>query len=299
MILAEIPYPRIDPVAFRIPFLNNFAVRWYGISYIVAFALATIVLRGLSKLGRWPIHPDRVLDVLFWGILGVMFGGRIGDMLLYPHDRSLSEWFNVRKGGMSFHGGLAGVIIAYVIYCWRTKLRFRDLADGLALATPLGIACVRLANFVNAELPGNPWNGPWAMRFPIYRIDADWDGTWDSQLRHPSQLYQMLGEGLCVFVILRLLMLGLGWGGGRIAAMFLVLYGVFRFLAEYFRAPDTELGYEFLGMTRGQELCAVMIVVGLAALALMWRSAPMTPIDWNAPQPDPAPPIGDSGTMGT
>src|SRR5262249_3616670 len=148
--VAEIPYPRIDPEAFQI---FGFSVRWYGISYIVAFGLAALVLSGLSKRGRWPVHPARVLDVLFWGILGVMIGGRLGDMILYPHDRSsIMEWINVRKGGMSFHGGLAGVVIAYAIWCVKHRVRFRDLGDGLALCTPLGIACVRVANFINAEL---------------------------------------------------------------------------------------------------------------------------------------------------
>lgn len=280
--LASVPYPIVDPEAFRI---GDFGVRWYGISYVVAFALAAWVLRGISKRGRWPVHPDHVLDVLFWGILGVWFGGRIGYMLFYAEDKSLGEWVKFRDGGMSFHGGLGGVVLAYVFYAWRRRIRFRDLGDGLALATPLGVAVVRLANFINAELWGREWDGPWAMNFPIYRIGQPWDGTYETRsgvpvFRHPSQLYEMLGEGVLTFFVLRYLMLRRGWGGGRIGCAFLVCYGVFRFGAEFFREPDKGIGFQWLGLTRGQEFCALMIAIGLVAAFLLRRSVAMATIDW-------------------
>ena len=287
-LLAEIEYPIIDPEAFRV---FGFGVRWYGIAYITAFALAAWVLWALARRGRWPVHPDRVLDVLFWGIVGVWVGGRAGWMIAYAPDgeRGFTDWFNFRRGGMAFHGGLAGVIVAYWWYAVRHKLRFRDLADGLALATPLGIAVGRLANFVNAELWGRPWDGPWAMRFPIYRINEPWDGVYDRVLRHPSQLYQMLGEGLLLFLTLRHLMLKRGWGGGWIACAFLVGYGAFRFVAEFFREPDADIGYQWLGMTRGQEYCALMVVLGLVAFVLLRKSRPMPTIDWTKTPPSDAP----------
>ena len=282
--LAAIPFPRIDPVAFR---LFGFEVRWYGISYLVAFWLAWLVLRSLSRRGRWPVPPDHAGDALFWGILGVFLGGRMGYMLFYAEDKSLPAWWHIREGGMAFHGGLLGVILAYVVYAIVKKVRFRDLADGLALATPLGICSVRLANFINAELWGRPWDGPWAMRFPIYQLGEPWDGTWDKVTRHPSQLYQALGEGLLTFVILRWLMLSKGWGGGRVASAFVVLYGAFRFAAEFFREPDKGIGYDPLGLTRGQEFCLGMIALGLLSLLLLWRSPPMPTPPWMKPGATP------------
>lgn len=272
-LLAEIPYPRIDPVIVG-------PIRWYGVSYIIAFGLAFLVLRDLARRGRWPVHPDRVADVLFWGILGVFLGGRIGYMAFYAENKAIDEWINFRQGGMSFHGGMAGVVFAYFLYAILHKIPFRHVGDGLAVATPLGILSVRLANFINAELWGRPWDGPWAMRFPLYKIGETWDGRWDTVLRHPSQLYQALLEGLALFLILRWLMLKLRWGGGRIGCAFLVGYGTFRFLAEFFREPDPQLGYEILGMTRGQEFCAAMIVLGLVCFALLRKSPPMPPPPW-------------------
>ena len=274
-LLAEIPYPRIDPILFG-------PIRWYGLSYIAAFGLAYLVLKNLARRGRWPVHPDKVADVLFWGILGVFLGGRIGYMAFYAEDKSVGEWFNFRQGGMSFHGGLLGVVSAYFLYAIVNKIRFRDLGDGLALATPLGIASVRIANFINAELWGRPWDGPWAMRFPIYKIGETWNGKWDTVLRHPSQLYQALLEGLALFFVLRYLMLKRNWGGGYVGCAFLVGYGAFRFVAEYFREPDPQLGYELLGMTRGQEFCALMIYLGIKSAVILWfrKSRPMPIAPW-------------------
>jgi phosphatidylglycerol:prolipoprotein diacylglycerol transferase len=284
--LAEWTYPRIDPILWG-------PIRWYGVSYILAFGLAFLVLKRLSKQGRWPVHPDRVGDVLFWGILGVFLGGRIGYMIGYAPDKSFPAWFQIRDGGMSFHGGLGGVVVAYLAYALRRKIRFRDLLDGLALATVPGIFVVRLANFVNAELVGRVWDGPWAMRFPKYVIGHEETFTWDTVTRHPSQLYQALGEGLLHFLILRWLMIGRGWGGGFVQAAFLVLYGALRFGAEFFRDPDPQLGYEWLGLTRGQEYCLLMVGIGLVAFVALRavRSRPMVPIDWTKVGPDdPIPP---------
>lgn len=288
LLLAEIPYPRIDPVIVG-------PVRWYGVSYIVAFGLAYLVLRHLARLGRWPVHPDRVADVLFWGILGVFLGGRIGYMAFYAEDKAFPEWFAFRQGGMSFHGGFSGVALAYFVYAIVNRIRFRDLADGLALASAPGIAVVRLANFVNAELWGRPWDGPWAMRFPVYKINETWNGRWDTVLRHPSQLYQALLEGLVLFLVLRWLMLKRGLGGGRVISAFLAGYGALRFAAEYFREPDPQLGYELLGMTRGQEFCAAMVLLGLTLLVLLRKSPPMPIPPWVEGGPAGTPPSAETG----
>lgn len=281
MHLAEIPYPRINPDLLH---LGPITVRWYGVSYVVAFALAWWVLTGLAKRKRWPVEPDRVADVLFWGILGVFIGARVGWILFYgihmPHF-TWSDAYKVWEGGMSFHGGLLGVIIAYSLFVWRTKKPVGAFFDGLALATPLGIFCVRMGNFINAELFGRPWDGPWSMRFPLYE-SRHWDGPvgWAAakaegtpyplytEPRHPSQLYEAFGEGLLLFFFLRWLMLRKGVGGGRIAGVFLMGYGTVRFFIEYAREPDAPLKGLTGIFTRGQQLCLGMILAGLVILVI-------------------------------
>jgi phosphatidylglycerol:prolipoprotein diacylglycerol transferase len=288
LVLAEIPYPQIDPVIVEIG--KGFALRWYGVSYILAFALAYVVLRWLAQRGRWPVPPERVGDVLFWGIIGVFVGGRVGHVLVYAEDRSPGTWIRVWEGGMSFHGGLVGVIVAYWIYSRVTKIRFRDLADGLALATPLGIFFVRIANFINAELVGKPWDGPWAMRFPEYDLKSMEVKGWTVP-RHPSQLYEAFAEGLVLFSLLYVLMVKRRWGGGRVACAFLMGYGAMRFTTEFFREPDAHIGY-FLGwLTVGQLLSLAMVVAGGIALALLPR-APSAPLPPAAPPSAPADPAG-------
>jgi phosphatidylglycerol:prolipoprotein diacylglycerol transferase len=287
--LAEIPYPRISP---EIVTIGPLTIRWYGVSYVIAFALAYLVLRDLARRGRWHVRVDRVADVLFWGILGVFVGGRLGWVIFYGSSMPDWEWtrfFRVWEGGMSFHGGLLGVIVAYWVYTSRTGKPRGDFFDGLTLATPLGILCVRLGNFVNGELYGRAWDGPWSMRFPRYQAFGGPEGwnealgkaapeqLWTS-LRHPSQLYEAFGEGVLLFLVLRWLMLRKGVGGGRIAGLFLLGYGLVRFGIEFFREPDAELGFAFLGiLTRGQQLCLGMVLAGLVVLALCRRPAVTLP----------------------
>ncbi len=269
-ILAEIAYPRIDPILVE---FGSLKVRWYGVSYVLAFVLAWVVLRALAARGRIPIAKDRVADFLFWGVLGVFLGGRIGYVLFYMIPGGEFAWGKIHRvwdGGMSFHGGLSGVIIAYALYVRRLRLPFRDLADGLALATTPGLFLVRFANFINAELVGTVTNVPWAMRFPDYTQGPE---NWERlgrpmlpDLRHPSQIYQGLGEGILLFLVLRWLMIGRGVGGGRIAGGFLVGYGIVRFALETLREPDQQLGRYAQGLTQGQVLCAVMIALGIVVL---------------------------------
>jgi phosphatidylglycerol:prolipoprotein diacylglycerol transferase len=283
--LAEWPFPDVDPIAFRI---FGFPVRWYGLSYVLAFVLAYVVLRMLAKRGRWPVPPERVGDVLFWGILGVFLGGRVGYMLFYAEDRSLSQWARVWEGGMAFHGGILGVVGAYFVWAIVRKIPFRWVGDGLALATPLGIFCVRLANFLNGELYGRETNVPWSFRFPVYDLKSGHLIAVTAP-RHPSQLYEALAEGLLVYLVLWWLMLKRRWGGGTIGSMFLILYGSFRFLTEFFREPDKQIGYELLGMTRGQEFCLAMVALGLFFLVWMLRTWKPYPAQEGLVVPD-APP---------
>jgi phosphatidylglycerol:prolipoprotein diacylglycerol transferase len=278
--LAEIPYPRIHPDIFSI---GPITVRWYGVSYVLAFALGYLVLRALAKRGRWPVEPERVADVLFWGILGVFVGGRLGWVLFYgiPSGSVQTFWqvFKVWEGGMSFHGGLLGVLVAYWIYTGVKKVPRGEFFDGLSLGATLGIFSVRMANFINAELYGRPWDGPWAMRFPKYGSFGGPD-AWEAelakgdrselwtQLRHPSQLYEAFGEGLLLFFVLRWLMLKKGVGGGRISAAFLVGYGTIRLLLEFVRQPDKDMGFVLFGiLTQGQLLSLGMIAAGLIVFA--------------------------------
>ena len=270
MFLAEWPYLRIDPIAFEI---GDLKVRWYGISYMLSFLVAFLVLYGLSKRGRWPVAKDRVSDVLFWGIVGVVVGGRLGYVLFYMIPMDLFEWsetYKIWKGGMSFHGGLIGVSVAYILYAWKHKKPLGDLCDGLALATPPGLGFVRIANYINAEHYGTLSDLPWATRFPRYDgVPQNWDGESYTALRHPSQLYEALGEGLLLFLALRFLMLKWKWGGGRIAGAFLIGYAIVRFLLEFVRNPDPGLDKVFLGtFTQGQQLSFFMFVAGLI---VFWR----------------------------
>jgi phosphatidylglycerol:prolipoprotein diacylglycerol transferase len=255
-----VPYPIVDPVLLD---LGPIALRWYGLSYVAAFVAARLVLGWLAKRDRWVVPVERVWDVLLWGIFGVFVGGRAGYLLFYAPPKSFGDVFKVWEGGMAFHGGLLGVILAYWIFALATRTRFRDVADGLALATPPGIFFVRVANFVNAELHGRPWDGPWAMRFPEYEIGQPWNGEFDDVARHPSALYEALGEGPLLFAVLWWLAVRRGWGGGRVACAFLVGYGLVRFAIEFFREPDRQLGFQALGLTRGQNFSLAMVVAGL------------------------------------
>jgi len=288
--LAEIPYPRIDPILLEI---GSVKVRWYGVTYIIAFVGAAVILHALAKRKRWPVEPTKVVDVLFWGILGVFIGGRVGYFFLYGLSLNYewSQLIEVWKGGMSFHGGLIGVIVAYSIYCYRTKTPLGEMFDGLALALTPGLVAVRLGNFINAELWGRTWDGGWAMRFPLYshfaRDGGDGIAGWEQAqeagvaydslwgpLRHPSQLYEMFGEGVVLFFFLSWLMLRKGVGGGRVAAACLIGYGAIRFVIEFFREPDPGIGIVFLNLfTRGQQLCFGMIIAGLIGWAVCARKS--------------------------
>ena len=159
--------------------------------------------------------------------------------------------------------GLAGVAVAYILYARRNKAPLGDLCDGLSLATPLGLGVVRLANYINAEHYGTLTDLPWATKFPKYfGRPEQWDGTSFTEPRHPSQIYEALGEGLLLYFVLRFLMLKLKWGGGRIGGAFLIGYGIVRFVLEYVREPDKGLGEELGWFTRGQQLSLVMMVAG-------------------------------------
>ncbi len=256
-------YPHIDPVALQI---GPLAIHWYGITYLVAFGL--FMLLGILRLRHEPyasMTGDRawtrkdVEDILFLGVLGVVVGGRLGYCLFYKPGYYLShplEIFFVWQGGMSFHGGMLGVIAAMMWFAHSRKRHWLEVTDFIAPCVPTGLAAGRVGNFINGELWGrfSSPDLPWGMVFPQ---------SGSMMPRHPSQIYQFLMEGVLLFILL--------WlyarkprKMGEVSAAFLIGYGTFRFIAEYFREPDDFLGLLSLGMSMGQWLCLPMILAGAA-----------------------------------
>ncbi len=255
-------HPQFDPIAVQ---LGPVAIHWYGLTYLVAFGL---FLWLASLRVRQPHFADRgwtrrdVEDMLFYGVLGVVIGGRIGYALFYKPGYYAAhplEVLMVWKGGMSFHGGLLGVLVAMALFARSRGRHFLDITDLIAPCVPTGLASGRIGNFINGELWGRAADPslPWAMVFPQSGSDLP---------RHPSQLYQFALEGLLLFALL--------WlyarkprGLGQVSGLFLVGYGLLRFVAEYFREPDSFLGVLALGLSMGQWLCLPMMAAGAALWA--------------------------------
>jgi phosphatidylglycerol:prolipoprotein diacylglycerol transferase len=251
-------HPQFNPVALQI---GPIAIHWYGLTYLVAFGL--FVWLG-SLRAKQPQYANvgwtrrDVEDLLFYGVLGVVIGGRLGYVLFYKPDyyaSHLLEIFAVWKGGMAFHGGLLGAIGAMALFARGKGRPFLQVTDLVAPCVPTGLASGRIGNFINGELWGRAADPslPWAMIFPQSGSDVP---------RHPSPLYQFALEGLLLFVLL--------WiyarkprGLGQVSGAFLAGYGVFRFIAEYFREPDAFLGLRALGLSQGQWLSVPMIVIGV------------------------------------
>ena len=249
-------HPQIDPIAFSI---GPLAVRWYGLMYLVGFAAGYWL--GLRRIQRSlaPITRAQLDDLLLYIVLGVILGGRLGYVLFYKPGHYLShplEIFAIWQGGMAFHGGLLGVMLAMVVFARRHKIDWLRVMDFLAPLVPPGIAAGRMGNFINGELPGRVTDVPWGM---VFR------GAGDAP-RHPSQLYQFALEGVVLFILL-------WWfsskprARGQVSAMFLLGYGTLRFITEFAREPDAFLGYLALGLTMGQWLCLAMIAGGIGLFA--------------------------------
>jgi phosphatidylglycerol---prolipoprotein diacylglyceryl transferase len=255
-------HPNFDPIAFH---LGPLPVRWYGIMYLVGFALAFWLGRLRIKRAQSGAVTLALLDdLLFFGVLGVVLGGRLGYVLFYKPGYYLLqnplEIPAVWHGGMSFHGGFLGVLLAVWWVARKHRLRWLEVTDFLAPLAPLAFAAGRLGNFINGELPGRVTTVPWGMVFP---------GAGPLP-RHPSQLYQFALEGVLLFVIL--------WiysakprPVGAVSAVFLIGYGSLRFAVEFFREPDDFLGLLALNLSMGQWLSAPMIVAGIALLVWAWR----------------------------
>jgi len=250
-------YPNIDPVALS---LGPVQIHWYGLMYL--FGFMGVWLLGRYRAERYGWTSDEVEDLLFYGAIGVILGGRIGYILFYDLANYIEQPLNIIKvwqGGMSFHGGLLGVILAFWYFAKKTNRPFFAVSDFIAPFVPIGLFCGRIGNFINGELWGNVTDVPWAMVFP----------TGGPLARHPSQLYEAFLEGIILFIVLwffsqRMRPLG------AVSGLFLIGYGFFRFLVEFVRVPDEQLGHLAFGwLTMGQILSAPMILLGMY---FIWRS---------------------------
>lgn len=259
--MLAIAFPSFDPVLVTI---GPLAIRWYALAYLAGFLLGVWYCMTLAKQNAKGPSPQQYNDFMTWAILGTILGGRIGYVLFYQlpfYVEHPLEALQVWHGGMSFHGGMIGVIFAATLFARREKLRFFAFSDLLACATPIGLGLGRLANFVNGELFGRTTDAPWAFVFP----------RGGDLPRHPSQLYEASLEGVVLFILLYLLARN-RWvraHDGILSGVFLAGYGTFRFCVEFFREPDPQLGFLFAGATMGQLLCLPMIAFGLI---LMWRA---------------------------
>ncbi len=264
--MTGLTFPDISPIMFSV---GPIAIRWYSMAYLAGILLAWwLVLKNIAKY-QLSYTRQSIDDLVFYATLGIILGGRLGYVIFYGTDlfwKNPLEIFAVWKGGMSFHGGVLGVIIAVYWFARKYKYRFLGVTDLIVLYAPIGICCGRLANFINDELWGRVTDVPWAVRFP--------NGGYLP--RHPSQLYEAFFEGVVMFAVLNWL-----WRykpvrdrHGLVSALFIVLYGIFRISMEQFREPDVQLGYFFSFLTMGQLLSLPLIIVGGAVIWYLLKHKP-------------------------
>ncbi|MFA7060715.1 MAG: prolipoprotein diacylglyceryl transferase [Pedobacter sp.] len=258
-------FPTIDPVFFSIGPLQ---FRWYGLMYVLAFIATYFILRSEIRRKQLPLTIDDVADLVFYGAMGVVFGGRLGYILFYNSGFYLANplrIFAVWEGGMSFHGGFLGVIMAFLLYARKKRINFWTLIDMAALCAPVGLGLGRIGNFINGELYGRQTAVPWGMIFP--------EGG--DLPRHPSQLYEAFLEGLLLFLIVRFAARR-STATGVAGWTFVAGYGLFRFFVEFFRQPDAQLG-AFLGfISMGQILSLPMFLLGSVMVFRILRRTPAT-----------------------
>lgn len=277
----------IDPIAIPLPFWPH-GIHWYGLMYLLAFGTAWYLGNRRIRAGRLPgVDENAFGDLLFYGMLGVVLGGRIGYVLFYAFDELLANpmfLLRINEGGMSFHGGMLGVMVAALWWSRTHRLHFFDTLDFVAPLVPAGLGLGRIGNYIGGELWGKPTGAGWGVIFPrsdlgqytnlpieqLHRLHAS--GALDAYARHPSQLYQAALEGLAMFVVLYFYSRS-PRPRYAVSGMFALLYGIFRFLVEFVRVPDENIGYLAFGwLTMGQVLSLPLVAVGLFLLWLSRRS---------------------------
>lgn len=253
-----INYPNIDPVIIS---LGPLSINWYSLSYVFGIVLGWQYIRYLSKSFGKSL-PNKVIDdAISWAILGVVIGGRLGYVFFYGFEHYISNPLEIIKtwtGGMSFHGGLLGMITAIYIMCKLRKINFLEFMDLIACAAPIGLFLGRIANFINGGLYGRVTDMPWGVVFPYA----------GAQPRHPSQLYEAFFEGFVLFIILFFSYRKHHNKRGLASGLFLMMYGIFRASIEMFRAPDQHIGFIYNYFTLGQILCVPMIIIGFIIVVL-------------------------------
>ncbi len=252
--MPGIPFPDIDPVAVQI---GPLAIRWYSLAYIAGILLGWRYMRHLSRRWESPVSAEHLGDFILWAIFGIILGGRLGYVLFYNLDHYLAEPLQILviwRGGMSFHGGLLGVIGVTWLFARRRSIPILALSDLIACAAPIGLLLGRIANFVNGELYGRVTDVPWAMVFP----------AGGPAPRHPSQIYEALLEGLALFTVLAILaqLPRVYRSPGLLTGVFFAGYGLARFIVEFVREPDAQLGFVFASLTMGQALSVPLFLFG-------------------------------------
>ena len=261
--MLQLQFPNIDPVFLH---LGPVQLRWYGLMYMISFIAGYFMLKRLARKKKLAVTTDDLYDLLFFLILGVMIGGRLGYVLFYDFGSYIQrpiEVLYIWQGGMSFHGGFVGVILAVLVLCKRRGWNFWEISDLVCAVAPIGLGLVRLGNFINGELYGRQTTLPWGMIFP----------AGGDVVRHPSQIYEALLEGLVLFLIVQWLYRK-DLYPGTVTWALIGFYGVFRFLVEFVREPDAHIQFDLGPLTRGQLLTFPMLVIGLAMMVIYARRYP-------------------------
>jgi phosphatidylglycerol:prolipoprotein diacylglycerol transferase len=250
--------PSIDPILISLGFLD---IRWYSLSYIFTFIFGSILIKKLNKNSLRNLSDIQIDKFFVWAVLGVIIGGRVGYVLFYQLQLFFQDplyIFQIWKGGMSFHGGLIGMILAIYLFAKQNNLSFFYLSDLVSIVAPIGLFLGRISNFINTELYGRITDFPFAIIYPLI----------DNNPRHPSQLYEAFFEGVVLFIILYLIFIknSKKYSAGIISAYFLILYSIFRFLIEFLREPDLHLGLYLNYFSMGQILCIPIFFAGILIL---------------------------------
>jgi phosphatidylglycerol:prolipoprotein diacylglycerol transferase len=247
--------PSINPVVMSLGFID---IRWYSLAYIFAFILGSIIIKRLNSGSYRLISDDKIDKFFIWAIIGVILGGRIGYVFFYQTNLFFTKptyILEIWNGGMSFHGGLIGMILSIYLFSLKYKIQFFYLSDLVSLVAPIGLFLGRISNFINTELYGRVTDFPLAIIYPLV----------DNNPRHPSQLYEAFFEGIILFLILLFYFSKKSkkYIIGTISGLFLIFYSIFRFLIEYLREPDYHLGFIFYNFSMGQLLCIPFLLAGL------------------------------------